>query len=276
MRQITAIFHRNLLNFSRDRMRLVFTFIMSLFLLFVFSFVMKSSIAMIKNPMSYLISGIVIMTVFQTALNSSTFILEDISGGFMKEIIVSPIYRWQISIGQILSSSVIAIVQGILVLVAGIFLGLRMDPMTFIEVIGVMAVVGVTFSSMGLFLAAVAKSSSTFQIMATVLVMPLTFLSGAYIPTTIMPKFLEPIVYINPLTYVTSIFRFVTMKMWNVSTSELVKEGVAFNVGRVTITPQLGFLFIILFGLLFFALSVNEFNKADFSSVRTGGMFHHH
>ncbi len=38
--------------------------------------------------------------------------------------------------------------------------------------------------------------------------MPLTFVSGAYIPTTIMPGFLLPIVYLNPLTYTTSIFRY--------------------------------------------------------------------
>jgi ABC-2 type transport system permease protein len=205
-------------------MRVILTFAMSLFLLFVFSFVMKSSMTeMIKSPINYLISGIIIMTVFQTALNNSTSILEDISSGFMKEIIISPISRWQISVGQILSSSVIAIIQGILVLVMGLFFGLSVYFPTFLELIEIMAVVGATFSSMGLFLATVAKSSSTFQTMATVLVMPLTFLSGAYIPTTILPKFLMPIIYINPLTYVTSVFRYVTMKMWNVPTAQLIK-----------------------------------------------------
>jgi len=269
MREIWAIFYRNFLNFSRDRMRVILTFAMSLFLLLVFSFVMKSSMTeMIKSPMNYLISGIIIMTVFQTALNNSTSILEDISSGFMKEIIISPISRWRISVGQILSSSVIAIIQGILVLVMGLFFGLSVDFPTFLELIGIMAVVGATFSSMGLFLATVAKSSSTFQTMATVLVMPLTFLSGAYIPTTILPKFLMPIIYINPLTYVTSVFRYVTMKMWNVPTAQLIKEGVAFNVHGFIIMPQLGFLFIILMGFLFFGLSVRKFSKADFSTIR--------
>lgn len=274
MRQTWAIFQRNILNFSRDRMRLIFTFIMSFFFLFVFSFVMKSSMSMIKNPMNYLISGVIIMTVFQQALNNSTSILEDISNGFMKEIIVSPISRWQISVGQIMSSSVIAVVQGIIVLVGGLFIGLRMDPVTFAEMIGIMTVVGITFGSMGLFLATLARGSSTFQIMTTVLVMPLTFLSGAYIPTGIMPKFLLPVVYINPLTYVTSIFRYVTMKMWNIPTPQLVREGVAFNVHGFIISPQLGFLFVILIGFLFFALSVRKFNRADFSTVRVA-KFHH-
>ena len=91
MRAIMAILSRNLIKFFRDRMRFVFTLFMSAFFLFVFSFVMKSSAAGLDHPMNYLISGIIIMTVFQTALNNSMSILEDISSGFMKEILVAPI-----------------------------------------------------------------------------------------------------------------------------------------------------------------------------------------
>jgi ABC-2 type transport system permease protein len=214
------------------------------------------------------------MTVFQQALTNSTGILEDIANGFMKEILVSPVSRWQISIGQILSSSIIAIIQGLIILVASLFMGLHIDALHFAGMVGIMAVVGITFGSIGLFLAAVAKGSSAFQIMTAVLVMPLTFLSGAYIPTTIMPKFLVPIVLINPLTYVTSVFRFITMKMENIPAAQLVKEGVAFNVHGFIIMPWLGFIFIIVICLIFFALCVQKFNKADFSTVKTTS--HHH
>lgn len=272
MKKIGAIVKRNLLNFSRDRMRLIFSFVMSFFFLFVFSFVMKSTTGGIKQPMNYLISGVIIMTVFQQALNNSTSILDDIANGFMKEILVSPASRFEISIGQILSSSIIAIVQGMIILVAGLFMGLHVDVLHFAEIVGIMAVVGVTFGSIGLFIATVAKGSSAYQIMATVLVMPLTFLSGAYIPTTLMPKFLLPVVFINPLTYVTSIFRYVSMHMEGTPSALLVKEGVAFNVHGFIISPQLGLLFIVLIGLFFFALCVHKFNKADFSVVHT---FHH-
>lgn len=274
MRQVAAIIKRNLLNFSRDRIRLIFSFAMSFLFLFIFSFGMKSSMGgNIAQPMNYLIAGVIIMTVFQQALNNSTAILDDIANGFMKEILVSPVSRWQISIGQILSSSIIAIVQGLIILIAGLFMGLEMDILHFVETIGIMAVVGVTFGSIGLFMATVAKGSSAFQILSTILVMPLTLLSGAYIPTTMLPKFLVPVIFINPLTYVTSVFRFITMHMEGTSTAQLIKEGVAFNINGFVISPQLGFLFIILIGLLFFALCVRKFNQADFSIVK---VMHHH
>jgi ABC-2 type transport system permease protein len=257
----------------RDRVRLIANLIMSLFFLFIFSFIMKSSMAgLVAQPMNYLVSGVIIMTVFQSALNNSMDILNDISSGFMKEILVAPISRWQISIGQMLSSSVIAVTQGLLMLVVGLFMGLSLDVLHFVEIVGVMAIAAVTFGSLGLFLATAAKSSVRFQMIITIIMLPLTFLSGAMIPTTVMPAFLRPIVYINPLTYITSAFRYVAMQMEHMGAADLVKVGVAFKVGSFTIMPPLGLVFIAAMGLVFLALCVWKFNRADFSTVKT---FHH-
>lgn len=275
MTKTMAILHRNLLNFSRDRIRMVGSFVMSFFFLFVFSFVMKSSVAgRITQPMNYLICGVIIMTVFQQSLNNSTAILDDIANGFMKEILVAPISRCEISVGQVLSSCAIAVLQGLIVLIAGLFMGLHIDAPHLLEMVGVMIVAGLTFGSVGLFIAIVAKGSSAFQILSAVLVMPLTFLSGAYIPTTVMPKFLLPVIYINPLTYITSVFRFVAMGMEDIPAAQLVREGVAFDIGGLVVTPQLGLLIIIAIGLCFFALCVRKFSQADFSVVKTFRHFH--
>ncbi len=269
MRGIKAILKRNLTNFLRNKMQLVFAIFMPVFFLFIFSFVMKSSASGVEQPINYLISGIIIMTVFQSALSNSTNIIEDMSMGFMKEIIVSPVARWQISIGQILSSSIISMLQGIIVIIIALFMGLKIDVLQFAEMFGVMASVGITFSSIGLFLATLAKNSTTFQVMITAFTLPLTFLSGAYIPTTVMPEIIRPLVYINPLTYTTSIFRYITLKMESLSTDALLKAGVAFDLNGFVIKPYFGLAIILTMGLLFFILCVHQFNKADFSQVKT-------
>lgn len=265
---VGAIITRTLLNFIRNKTRLIFSLLMPFFFLFVFSFVMQSAMSGITQPMNYLIAGIIIMTVFQTSLNNSIDILEDISSGFMKEIMVSPISRWQISIGQVLSSTVIAMLQGLIVVIVGIAMGLTIDAVHFIEMLGAMVVTGLTFSSLGLFLATVAKQSASFQVIITAVAMPLTFLSGAYIPTTVLPAFLTPIVFLNPLTYITSMFRYIAMGMENMSPAQLVQVGVAYNWGGLVITPLIGLFITIAIGVLFFVLCVIKFNKADFSTVK--------
>jgi ABC-2 type transport system permease protein len=273
MRAINAIVMRNLIKLSRDGMRLFFTIFMAVIFLFIFSFIMKSGIAGLDHPMNYLISGIIIMTVFQTALNNSMGILEDISSGFMKEVLVAPISRWQIAIGQMLSSAIVAVLQGAVIIVIGLFLGLRVDAVHFVIMLGLMALVGLTFSSMGLYLAALAKESTAFQLLVTIIAMPLTFLSGAYIPTIVMPRILLPVVFLNPLTYATSAFRYVALHMEGMSSAALVKAGVAFDIHGFVIMPALGAVLILAIGAVFIVLCVNQFTNADLSQVKT---FRHH
>jgi len=268
MRAIKAILIRNLKGFIRNRMRLIFTFVFPFFLLFIFSFAMKMAPGGLMQPINYLLSGIIIMTVFQTALNNSMDIIEDIASGFMKEIIVAPLPRWQISIGQVLSSMTIAVIQGLIILIISFFIGLKLDFFHTIEIIGIMILVGFTFSSIGLFLATMTKSSSAFQVMVTVIAMPLTLISGALIPVTSMPGILRPVIFFNPLSYTASIFRFISLKMENLSAQELLKQGVSFQLGKLIITPQISLLIIILMNILFFALCVYRFNRSDFSKVK--------
>jgi len=268
IRPIKAILLRNLLKLQRDRMKLFMNLFMSGLFLFIFSFLMKSSAPGLDHPMNYLISGIIIMTVFQSALSNSMNILEDISSGVMKEILVAPITRWQIAIGHVLSTMVVSVIQGLIIVVIGLFMGLSLSFLSAIAMVGLMFLVGLTFSALGLYLATLSKESSNFQLLITIISIPLTFLSGAYIPTMALPTILLPFVYLNPLTYTTAAFRYITLNMENLSTTELVKAGVAFNIHGFIISPLLSLLFIAALCTLFFVLCVNRFNSADFSRVK--------
>ena len=268
MNPITAIVQRNLLNYVRSKGRVFGALFMSMFMLVMFSFLMKSSMSGLDAPMPYLISGVIIMSVFQVSVNNSSDILTDISSGYMKEILVAPIPRTQISMGHILSGAVIAALQGVITMICGIVLGLRAGVLQILLLAAVMLVSAMTFSAVGLFLATVSRNSPAFQTISSMIMMPLTFVSGAYIPTTMIPGFLLPIVYLNPLTYTTSIFRFVALGAHTLTTQELVKQGMAFSIGGFIITPLMGLAITILIGTFFFVLCVRKFDRADFSTIR--------
>jgi len=268
MNPIIAIIQRNILNYVRNKGRMIGSIVMALFMLVMFSFLMKPSMSNFGEPTNYLIAGIIIMLVFQTSINNSSDILSDIANGYMKEVMVAPITRVQIAIGNIVSGAIIAILQGILTTIVSIFIGLNLNVLQCLLMIAVMMISAMTFSAIGLFLATISRNSPSFQTISSMAMMPLTFVSGAYIPTTIMPKFLLPVVYLNPLTYVTSIFRYISLGAYNMSMEELVKEGIAFNINGFIITPLMGLIFTILIGVFFFTICVTKFNKADFSTVK--------
>lgn len=253
MNPITAIVQRNLLNYIRSKGRVFGALFMSMFMLVMFSFLMKSSMSGLDAPMNYLISGVIIMSVFQVSVNNSSDILTDISSGYMKEVLVAPIARAQISMGHILSGAVIATLQGVVTMICGIVLGLRVGVLQILLLAAVMLVSAMAFSAIGLFLATVSRNSPAFQTISSMIM---------------MPGFLLPVVYLNPLTYVTSIFRYIALGAYKMSSTELVREGMAFDIYGFVITPFMGLMITVLIGTVFFALSVGKFNQADFSTVK--------
>lgn len=263
---IVALWFRNIKIFARNRVQLIFTIIMPFFFLFVFSSVFKNQ--NIENPVNYMLAGIVITTVFQTALTVATSTIEDIVSGFMKEVLVSPVKRIQIAAGQLLSAATIATMQGIIILFIGYFIGLQFTSwITSFAVIAVMIVVGLVFSGLGLFIATLVKNSQTFQVVITAITMPLTFLCGAYIPLSLLPKVLQYIAYLNPMTYTTAFFRTIILEKTSLTTDQLVMEQLAFKIGSFVITPVISMVIVIIFGLIFLLLSTYVFSKVDFSRI---------
>jgi ABC-2 type transport system permease protein len=266
MNIIIALWYRNIKIFARNRVQLIFTIIMPFFFLYVFSSIFKNE--NIENPVNYMLAGIVITTVFQTSLTIATSTIEDIVSGFMKEVLVSPVKRIQIAAGQLLSAATIATMQGIIILLIGYFLGLKFTSwITPLAVIVVMIVVGLVFSGLGLYLAALVKNSQTFQIVVTAITMPMTFLCGAYIPLSMLPKTLQYIAYLNPMTYTTAFFRTIILEKTSLTTEQLITEQLAFKIGNFVITPPISMAIVIIFGLIFLMLSTYVFSKVDFSTI---------
>ncbi|HZK52759.1 MAG TPA: ABC transporter permease [Desulfosporosinus sp.] len=167
-----------------------------------------------------------------------------------------------------MTSGDITTLQGIIILFIGFFIGLKFTSViTPFAVIGVMSVVGLVFSGLGLFLAALVKNSQTFQIVITAITMPLTFLCGAYIPLSMLPKTLQYVAYLNPMTYTTAYFRTIILEKTSLSTDQLIAEQLAFKIGNFVITPNISIAIVLVFGLVFLLLSTYVFSRVDFSRI---------
>lgn len=267
MQVIGALWLRNVKLFLRNRVQLVLILIMPFFYLYLLSNIFKS--VFVSNPIPYVLAGIVIVVVFQTSLNIAATTVEDIVSGYMKEVLVSPVKRMHIAIGQILSSTTVAAFQGILILVAGYFVGMKYTSMvTPLAAISFMIFTGLVFSAFGLFLAAIVKSTQTFQILTTAITTPITFLCGVYVPLSLLPDGLQYLAMLNPMTYAAAFFRAVSLEKMSLSTDELLTEQLAFQINDYVITPQMGIIIVLSFGILFLVLSALVFSNVDFSKMK--------
>ena len=266
MNTVFALWIRGLKAFVRNKTGLIFSLIFPFFFVYVFGAIFKNDF--IENPIAYMLSGVIITTVFESALNLASSTVDDMVSGFMKEVLVSPAKRVYVAMGQLLSAATVATLQGILILVIGLFIGIKFTNWkTPLLVLVSMIFIGIVFSGVGLFLATKVRNGQTFQIVKTAVTMPLTFLSGAYVPLSMLPGSLKFVAYFNPMTYATAFFRMIVLEKGNLPVSELIKEGLVVEINGFAITPMMTFGVILVIGLVFLLLSTISFVKTDFSRL---------
>ena len=266
MKVFHALWLRNLKAFARDKTRLIFSIIFPFFFIYIFSSIFKNEF--IENPISYMLVGIIIATVFDFSLRISSSTIDDMASGFMKEVLVSPVSRLTIAAGQFLSSATISTLQGFIILIVGFFIGFRVTSiLTILYVVLIMVFVGLVFSGFGLFIAANTKNIQTFQVVSMAITMPMTFISGAYIPFALLPQLLVYIGYFNPMTYAVALFRAVALEKTALPVENLINEELAFQIGGIVVTPVISMFILFAFGLLFLFLSTLSFVRTDFSRI---------
>jgi len=266
MNTVFALWKRGLKAFVRNKTGLIFSLIFPFFFVYVFGAIFKNDF--IDNPIAYMLSGVIITTVFESALNLASSTVDDMVSGFMKEVLVSPAKRVYVALGQLLSAATVATLQGILILVIGSFIGIKFTKWsTPFFVLLSMIFIGIVFSGVGLFLATKVRNGQTFQIVKTAVTMPLTFLSGAYIPLSMLPNSLRFVAYLNPMTYATAFFRMIVLEKAHLSVPDLIKEGLVVEINGFAITPFMTFAVILIIGLVFLLLSTISFVNTDFSRM---------
>lgn len=152
--------------------------------------------------LQFLAPGIVAMTVLFTAIFSGIELIWDRQFGFLKETLVAPVPRVQIMIGRTLGGATVATVQGLIVVVIAAAAGFRVTQVAMIPAaLLFMVLIALMFTALGTAIASVLADFQGFQLVMNFLVMPIFFLSGALFPLAGVPKVLDLIASIDPLSY---------------------------------------------------------------------------
>ena len=154
------------------------------------------------NYIQFLVPGIISMSILFLAIFSGISVIWDRQFGFLKETLVAPVPRWKIMLGRTLGGATVAILQGFIVFGISFLAGFRITnlmalPITFVF----MALIALIFTALGTAIASILEDMHGFQLIMNFLVMPIFFLSGALFPLTNLPKALNTIVRLNPLSY---------------------------------------------------------------------------
>lgn len=169
----------------------------------------------VADYFSFMAVGMVSMIVTITAMFSGMSIVWDRRLGFLDKVISTPVSRTAIILSKILNAALRAMFQATVILALAYLLGLRFSP-TFTPLNLLWIYTAILLLSVGLssiFIAFSIRSTRMERPMQFVnlITMPLMFSSNIFFPASLMPEWMQAVVRINPLTYLTDIVRHLTI-----------------------------------------------------------------
>src|SRR6059058_3893531 len=131
LRAIKVVWKRELIRFSRDRLRILTTLMQP----FLFLFVLGTGLSRIAsagthgvNLRTFVYPGVLCMAVMFTAMFSAASLVWDREFGFLREMMVAPVRRGSLVVGKCLGGATVAGAQGLLVIALAGLVGVPYAP----------------------------------------------------------------------------------------------------------------------------------------------------
>lgn len=149
----------------------------------------------------FLAPGVIAMTVLFSSIFSGIELIFDRQFGFLKEMLVAPVPRLLIMVGRTLGGATVSIIQGLMVTIVCVIAGFRPSLASLPVALLFLILIAIVFTAMGTAIASVLSDFQGFQLVMNFLVMPIFFLSGALFPLNNLPKAMEILATLDPLSY---------------------------------------------------------------------------
>jgi len=151
--------------------------------------------------LAYLYPGIVALVLLFTAIFATIATVEDRRAGFLQGVLVAPVGRSAIVLGQALGGTTLAVLQGLFMLPLAPLAGVALTIAVVVTTTATMALVAFGLVSLGLVIAWRMESTQGFHAIMNLLLIPMWLLSGAFFPSADLPAPLLLIMRLDPLTY---------------------------------------------------------------------------
>ena len=155
----------------------------------------------------YFYPGIVVLVLLFTAVFATISVVSERREGFLQNVLVAPVPRWGIVLGQTLGGITLALLQGVLLLVIAPLMGITIGVMSFLATFGVMILIAFGLTNLGLLIAWRMDSTQGFHAIMNLILIPIWLLSGAFFPIAGVPGWLAWVMKLNPITYGLAAFR---------------------------------------------------------------------
>ncbi len=266
LRAIRIVWRRELIRFRADRLRMITSLVQPLLFLFVLGAGLQRLSSAGTHGVAlktFIYPGILCISVMFTAMFSAASIVWDREFGFLREMMVAPVRRSSIVIGKVLGGTTVAGFQGVIVICLAGLVKVPYDPLLILGIFTLQLLLAFAITAFGVMIAVRIKQMQSFMGVMQMIVMPMFFISGALFPVAGLPRWLEILNRIDPLTYAVDPMRRMVFSALTISPAarRALDPGVTWWGWHVPAVFEAGV--IVVLGLIMLSIAIWEFSTTE-------------
>jgi ABC-2 type transport system permease protein len=198
---------RQLRALGRQPAYLVVSLIQPVIWLFLFGSLFRKVVSLpgfgAPSYLDYLVPGVVVMSALSSSMWSGMTVLEEIDRGIMDRFLVLPLRRSAIINASVLMNSFTVAVQSLIIVGLGWAAGAHYPGGApgVVVLVAASVLVAVVFSALSNSVGMLARQRETIIGINTFLLLPLTFLSSAFMAKPLMPHWMQIVASANPVNW---------------------------------------------------------------------------
>lgn len=166
---------------------------------------------------AFIVPGLIMLSMFtESIFNASFGIFMPKWSGTIYELLSAPVSPLETVLGYVGAAATKSMIIG-LVILATAHLFVAVPVAHPVAMVGFMALIAVSFCLFGFILGIWAKSFEQLQVIPMLVIMPMTFLGGAFYSIDMLPPVWRTVTLFNPIVYLISGFRWTFFDRGDVS-----------------------------------------------------------
>jgi ABC-2 type transport system permease protein len=147
--------------------------------------------------------GVIVMTAFFSSGWGGMAMIDDLDRGVIDRFLISPVTRPALIFGRILQNSLGIVVQAVIIVVLALILGADFPNGVWgiAILIAIAVLVGAGFGALSNGTALLVRREESLIGLMQFLLLPLTFLSGAFMQLSLAPQWIQTVAKFNPVNW---------------------------------------------------------------------------
>lgn len=220
LQEAAALMMRWFKRLSRAPMSIAFSLVQPVLWLLLFGNLFQKATVMpgfqAPNYITFMVAGVIVMTVLNDTLFGGVELLFDKENGFLERLLATPMSRSTLIVSRFAFVMTVTTMQSLIILGLAALLGVRLA--TGLPGVAMILVIGMLFGlgliAISLSLAFTMGGHGDFFSLIGFITLPLIFLSSALAPLQAMPGWMRAIASLNPMTYTIDAVRALILEGW--------------------------------------------------------------